>query len=393
LSIPKGIMHVFRRVILPLAFLLVLILIAVFLGWIAFKPAADDEFDDVGASGEPADSTITAERGDISNTIEVKGRISVDSPTAVKADHDGVVNHLFVQPGDEVFKGAELFQVRSEGQQEPPAEQDAGDSAEGSGGSDDGDEASDNGASADEPATPAKPKYHTVIASEDGTVGDFSVEKGDTVSADTQVTELLKKTFTAKAPIKATDLYRVPKLPETANIAIDEGPKPFDCTGLRLDQGPGTTSGSSSAGAEASADPSGDGTDEDVAPDGADGGSADGGSGDGPQLICAIPDDVTVYNSLDLTMTVDAGEAEDVIVVPVTAVRGVTDSGTVWVTGDEGESEEREVKLGLNDGSMVEVKSGLDEGEEVDEFVPGTEPDDEDAEDEMGGEYVEGEDW
>jgi multidrug efflux pump subunit AcrA (membrane-fusion protein) len=381
-------MHLFRRVILPLAFLLVLIIIAVLLGWIAFKPATDDEFDDVGASGEPADSTITAERGDISNALELKGRINVDSPTAVKADHDGVVNHLFVQPGDEVFKGDQLFQVRSEGEQEPPSESDGGDAAGAdSTGSDGRAEASV------EASAPAKPKYHTVIASEDGTVGDFSVKQGDTVSADAQVTELLKKTFTAKAPIKATDLYRVPKLPEKANIAIDEGPKPFDCKGLRLDQGPGTTSGSSPAGAEDSEDSfAEDASDVGGAADGSDGGSAGGASGDGPQLICTIPDDVTVYNSLDLTMTVDAGKAKDVIVVPVTAVRGLTDAGTVWVSGDEGESEEREVKLGLNDGSMVEVKSGLDEGEEIDEFVPGTEPD-EDAEDEMGGEYVEGEDW
>lgn len=377
-------MHIFRRVVLPLAFLLVLILIAVFLGWIAFRPAADDEFDDVGASGEPAESTITAERGDISNTIEVKGRINVDSPTVVKADHDGVVNHLFVKPGDEVFKGAELFQVRSEGEQEAPEEPDGGSDGAEAADSEGGDEASGG-----DPSTPAKPKYHSVIASEDGTVGDFSVEQGDTVSADTQVTELLKKTFTAKAPIKATDLYRVQGLPDTANIAIDEGPKPFDCTGLRLDQGPGAASGSSSTSEDESEGPGAEGAGD----DGSAAEGSEGGSGDGPQLICAIPDDVTVYNSLDLTMTIDAGEAKDVIVVPVTAVRGLTEKGSVWVTGDGGKSEEREVEIGLNDGSMVEVKSGLEEGEEIDEFVPGTEPEDESSEGGMDDEFGEGEDW
>lgn len=377
-------MHIFRRVVLPLAFLLVLILIAVFLGWIAFRPAADDEFDDVGASGEPAESTITAERGDISNTIEVKGRINVDSPTAVKADHDGVVNHFFVKPGEEVFKGAELFQVRSEGEQEAPEEPDGGSDGAEPADSDGGDEASGG-----DPSTPAKPKYHSVIAAEDGTVGDFSVEQGDTVSADTQVTELLKKTFTAKAPIKATDLYRVQELPDTANIAIDEGPKPFDCTGLRLDQGPGTASGSSSTSEDESEGPGAEGAGD----DGSAAEGSEGGSGDGPQLICAIPDDVTVYNSLDLTMTIDAGEAKDVIVVPVTAVRGLTEKGSVWVTGDGGKSEEREVEIGLNDGSMVEVKSGLEEGEEIDEFVPGTEPEDESSEGGMDDEFGEGEDW
>ena len=42
---------------------------------------------------------------------------------------------------------------------------------------------------------------------------------------------------------------------------------------------------------------------------------------------------------------------------------------------------------------MVEVKSGLEEGEEIDEFVPGTEPEDESSEGGMDDEFGEGEDW
>lgn len=367
-------MHIFRRVVLPLAFLAVLIIIAALLGWIAFKPAADDEFDGIAATGEPAGSTVTAERGDISNLLEVKGAIAVDPPTAVKAEHEGTVNHLFVQPGDEVLEGAELFQVRSEGDESEPS--DEGTDAEAS---DDSDEPA--------PAAPPKPKYHTVIASDDGTVGDFEVEMGDTVSADTQVTELLKNTFTAKAAIKAADLYRVPSLPDTATIAITDGPEPFDCERLRLDQGPGTSSGTTgSQGESGQSGDDGSGTEADTG-----GEDAGAGAGEGPQLICTVPDEVTVYNSLDLTMSVEAGSAADVIVVPVSAVRGLTDTGTVWVTNEEGEPEEREVEIGLNDGSMVEVKSGLDEGEEIEEFVPGTEPDDEELDEEFDeGMYIEG---
>lgn len=365
-------MRIFRRVILPLAFLLVLIVIAALLGWIAFKPAAEDGFDGVEATGEPAGSIITAERGDISNTIEAKGTINVDTPTAVKAAHEGVVNHFFVQPGDEVFEGAELFQVRSE---EPSDEQ----QSEAPSGESDAD-ATENSED-DESQAPPKPKYHTIVAKTDGTVGDLAVEKDEQVSPDTQVTELLKKTFTARAPIKAVDLYRVPKLPAKANITISDGPKPFDCEDLRLDQGAGTGAGSASGGQDGeSADDMAAGESSAEEP------AEDAGSESGPQLICSVPKDVTVYNSLDLTMTVEAGAVSDVIVVPVTAVRGLTDSGAVWVTGDEGQPEERSVRLGLNDGSQVEVKSGLEEGEEIEEFVPGTEPE----EDEMEGEFDDG---
>lgn len=372
-------MHIFRRVILPLAFLLVFVVIAALLGWIAFKPAADDGFDGVEATGEPASSVIAAERGDISNSIEAKGTINVDEPTAVEATHEGVVNHFFVQPGDEVFEGAELFQVRSEEVEDvkPPASSDS-----------DSDTDAPEDSQADEEKDPAKPKYHTVTAEADGTVGDFAVEKNEQVSPDTQVTELLKNTFTARAPIEAVDLYRVPKLPDTANITITDGPEPFVCENLRLDQGAGTRAGSAAQGDDAAADDSesGEPSAEDPAADEA----SAAGSESGPQMICKVPEDVTVYNSLGLTMTVEAGAVSDAIIAPVTAVRGLTGSGTVWVNGDDGQSEERSVRLGLNDGSMVEVKSGLEEGEEIEEFVPGTEPEDDEMDDEMDGEFEDG---
>ncbi|WP_309132177.1 hypothetical protein [Brevibacterium sp.] len=348
-------MTVFRRIILPLAFLFVLVVIAALLAWIAFKPTAGDSFDDLDATGTPEASVVTAERGSISNTLELKGTIAVDAPTAVKAKHDGKVNHLFVEPGDEVLEGAELFQVVTEGAAEAPAEPSGTATEEGGSGEEE--------ASAGSPE-PSRLRYHTVVAPDDGTVGDFQIELGDSVSADTEVTELRKRSFTARAAIEPADLYRIPQLPETAAITITDGPKPFDCEKLRLDQGDGTVRGSA-AGTPGGADG------ESPAPEG----SGSGDSSEGPQLTCTIPSTVTVYNNLALTMVVEAGSVEDAIVVPVTAVRGLTDAGTVWVVDETGASQEREIEVGLNDGAMVEVKKGLEEGEQIEEFVPGTEPD------------------
>ncbi|RAD76242.1 hypothetical protein DN508_32860, partial [Burkholderia multivorans] len=90
--------------------------------WIAFKPAPEDGFDAASASGQPVGSSVVAERGSIANTLELKGAIAVDSPTAVKAGREGTVNHFFVEPGTEVLEGAELFQVRSEGEPSAPSE-------------------------------------------------------------------------------------------------------------------------------------------------------------------------------------------------------------------------------------------------------------------------------
>jgi multidrug efflux pump subunit AcrA (membrane-fusion protein) len=109
--------------------------------------------------------------------------------------------------------------------------------------------------------------------------------------------------------------------------------------------------------------------------DGMDAGAAgDTGSGT-TQLRCGIPDDVEVYNGLTMRMIVDVGSADDVLTVPVTAVRGMGEDASVWVPGETGEPEERSVTIGMSDGTRAEVVSGLEEGESILEYVPGTEPD------------------
>ena len=98
-------------------------------------------------------------------------------------------------------------------------------------------------------------------------------------------------------------------------------------------------------------------------------------------------------------MTVTAGEAVNVVTLPLTSVEGSIKEGIVWLAGAEmtpnaggvvigrpadaapaggspaagpaGEPQQRKVQLGLNDGSRVEVVSGLSEGEAVLEFIPG----------------------
>ena len=78
-------------------------------------------------------------------------------------------------------------------------------------------------------------------------------------------------------------------------------------------------------------------------------------------------------NLLKATEYVDvaAGVATDVLTVPLTAVEGAAGKGVVTVVGADGTEEEREITLGINDGTTVEVTGGLVEGDMVLEFVPG----------------------
>lgn len=67
---------------------------------------------------------------------------------------------------------------------------------------------------------------------------------------------------------------------------------------------------------------------------------------------------------VSVSMAVPLGSAEGVLAVPVTAVFDDQGRKIAYVIKEEG-PERREVAIGLSDLAMVEIQSGLDEGEEV----------------------------
>lgn len=342
-------MRLFRRVILPTGFLVVFLVIAIALAWMAFRPAEASGSDSFGPTGDLIDSAVVVERVTIENTVALEGTVSRDPATPAPAPASGVVNYLYVSPGDTVAAGAELYQVRSDGEAPEPAP-----SAPGEGSGDDA--ASDE---ADEASAPARPVFRTVRAEEGGVVEPFDVKLNDDVSRGDAVVSVRPETYTASASVEPALLYRLLDPPEKASVEVDKGPEPFDCTRLRVGDGGSSRSGSTPAPAEGDAE---------APPESGASGSA--------EARCTVPDDVRVFDGLALTMTIDAGSAEDVLAVPVTAVRGQTEQGSVWLVDETGEGTETRVELGLNDGTMVEVKSGVDEGAEILEFVPGSEPED-----------------
>ncbi|GAA2094494.1 hypothetical protein [Brevibacterium salitolerans] len=346
-------MQIFRRVILPIAYLLVLVVIAVSLAWLAFRPNADAGASEEFPTGELLGTETMVERGTIESRLTASGTITVVDPVPVKATHSGTVNHIWAAPGQEVLQGAQLFQIQVEGE-EPPAEDSAGESN--AGGAEGGEEAADAA-----PAPRARPSYHTVVAPADGTVDSFSLEVGDEVAKGDEALTLSKRDYSAVADIPPVDLYRLETIPEEAEITITGGPAPFDCTGLRL--------------VEAGAPPAGGGGDQGEV-DPYTGEMTEPESGGSTQLRCAVPEKVKVYNGLDMTLSVDSGTVEDVLVVPVTAVRGLGEDAVVWTLDENGEPQEREVTMGLSDGVQAEVREGLEEGEMILEYVPGTEPED-----------------
>ena len=74
-----------------------------------------------------------------------------------------------------------------------------------------------------------------------------------------------------------------------------------------------------------------------------------------------------MFPDLIAQLTISAGVAENVLIVPVTAVLGSAESGVVYVVIDPetGETEERPVTLGLSDLFFVEIANGLAPGDSI----------------------------
>lgn len=326
-------MRVFRKVVLPLVWVAIFSAIAVSLAVMAFDSPSKPAGSGVKPTGEIPVSNTTVERGTVQNTLELHGTIVIDPPVSAKAPHEGVINHFFVPVGARVREGDNLFQMKFE----EPAEGDGEDEKD------------------------SKPtvRYVNTVAPKDGKVASFAKELDDTVTKGEVVASIRLSSFRAAGSISPLDQYRLLKMPKFATVTIDGGPAPFECGDLTI--GDAETPVPSSEG-DGFSDPAEE-------PEFRGEGSSSGGDA----ISCRVPSSVRVFNGLTMTMEVDAGTAEDVLVVPVTAVRGLVDRGTVWVTGDAGEPTEREVRLGVTDGNVVEVTKGLDEGESVLEFVPGGE--------------------
>jgi multidrug efflux pump subunit AcrA (membrane-fusion protein) len=172
-----------------------------------------------------------------------------------------------------------------------------------------------------------------VVASEAGRLGDVALVAGQAVSLGAELVKLSPARYHVLSTVQPVQLYRLLNAPGEGTVAITGGPAPFACTGL-------TTQ---------------------VASDGT------------TSVRCSVPADQIVFPGLPVALSIAIGTAEDVLVIPTTAVKGGASSGLVWIdAGDGAAPAERSVRLGVSDGSVVEVLEGLEEGEAIRQFVPGS---------------------
>jgi hypothetical protein len=363
---------------MPVAWLAVFAVIAVALVKIAFVDGMQPEQALAGPEAEVAVPIIQATRATVTNRVQVTATVQSDAPVGVRNTAAGVVTHIFLAPGAEVISGERLYQVRAEVPAAAAAQDVSGPPAAAGGSA---------GRAPQQLRTIASPvyTYTDVFAPVAGVLETLTVLIDQQVGVGDAAGTVDPGTFTVSGPVDAAQQYRLLAKPGSAQISVVGGPAPFACPSVVLKSSGSDTAGS--AGGNATGGISG-GAARAVpyaaAIPGGGGAPEQGGTPTGT-LSCAVPPEVEVFAGLGATMTVTAGEAVDVITVPLTSVEGSVKEGLVWLAGTgmapdaggngangpAGEPQQRKVQLGLNDGSMVEVVSGLDEGEAVLEFIPG----------------------
>jgi len=190
--------------------------------------------------------------------------------------------------------------------------------------------------------------YVTVVedvhSPSDGILSRFPTLVGTSTAAGEPIGAVAPPTFNVSGEIPPEQMYRIVQRPTEALVTVAGGPAPFMCTDLVILM---PIEGDDSSEAVSS-----------------------------PTLRCKVPQDVTVFAGLLAEVVLAGGVAEDVLVVPTSAVLGAAESGIVWLVLPDGSTEERTVELGMSDGAMVQIVSGLEEGDELLQFVPGAPGDD-----------------
>jgi hypothetical protein len=193
------------------------------------------------------------------------------------------------------------------------------------------------------------------------------VDDKSTVTAGMPVASAKLAGYGIAADIDSEQAYKISEGAATVQAQIKNGPGPFPCTvlGTIAALPAGTVPAPPPVKDESTDKPTGV-TDPKQPP-------ADTGGQKSEQtglrLVCTAPGDVKLINGAAATLEVVTEKATNAMVVPVEAVAGGQGKGKVEVVKSDGTKLITDVVLGLTDGKVVEIKSGLTGDETL--SVPG----------------------
>jgi multidrug efflux pump subunit AcrA (membrane-fusion protein) len=316
-----------RKWVFPIIRILIFCAIAVALVKIAFFGGATQAQSAAQPTGQITEPTVQVQYGNVNNTVHVDGTVSADAAVPIKATAQGSVVKLLAAQGAQVGIGTPILTIKSD----TPGTQ-----------------------RADGSVSPDVIRTITVTSPAAGTLSALPVIAGQSVSVGDAVAQVAPPTYSVSGTLTPAELYRLLNQPTAATVTITGGPAPFQCSGLTIAATLAGADQSSSSG-------SSDGSTE----------SSGAATTGGTSVSCAVPATVRVFNGLQAKLAIPGGSVTHVLVAPVTAVEGIADVGDVYLVGDTGKAVKTSVKLGLNDGTKVQILSGLKSGDSIREFVPG----------------------
>jgi membrane fusion protein, macrolide-specific efflux system len=314
---------VWRKWVFPIIRILIFCAIAIALVRIAFFGGVAETSSAAHPTGKITEPQVQVEYGNVNNTVHVDGAVSADAAVPVKATAAGNVVKVLTSAGAQVSSGTPILTIKSD----TPGTQHA-----------------------DGSIGPDIIRTITVTATAAGTISALPVIAGQSVSVGDTVAQIAPPSFSVSGTLTPAELYRLLNQPTEASVTITGGPAPFTCSGLTI--------AATLAGADQASAPG-------------DGSSSGTAATSGTSVSCAVPSTVRVFNGLQAKLAIPGGSVKHVLVAPVTAVEGIADVGDVYLVSDSGKAVKTSVKLGLNDGSKVQILSGIKNGDTIREFVPG----------------------
>lgn len=363
-------MAALRRYVFPLIWMLILAVIALSLARMAFFPAdasGADEDPDVPTAEFDQYAVVPVETSDIASALTLPATVQPDEGTELKATDEGEINKIWAREGDTVEKGQRILQVRVPEEPAPvdiPAEMPAEGTADGEDPSGEGADAEPVEQPAPQPVqTEQQYRYLTLYANAPGKITGLTLAEWESVATGDVVATISPGTYSIVAELTPEQQLSLLDVDIDASAILPTSTDPVHC------KAPGITEDTEVEKPEApQIDPMT--------------GEENTSSVSAAQLECPVPDGTRIVPGLSVEVTVKLGSASGVLTVPTTAAEGTGESGTVYVLDEvTGEPAPVEVALGLRGDGIVEITEGLEEGQEILQFVPGVD----NPEADMGG--------
>jgi macrolide-specific efflux system membrane fusion protein len=196
--------------------------------------------------------------------------------------------------------------------------------------------------------------YTTITAPMDGTVVYVAVKEGQTVNAAQTTPTIIKladlSTMTVDAEISEADVVKVtPGMPVSFTI-LGAPNHPYAATLRQIEPAPDSISEDDTTGSAGSSSS-----------------SSSSSSAVYYNGLFDVPNtDGRLRISMTAEVTIKLAEADNALVIPLSAI-GEAKAGkaTVQVLGADDAVSARTIETGIDDGALIEVKNGLDEGDRV----------------------------